>query len=108
MSTIRIKAINVLDKHPDEVLYRSVDFAPWLEDGESLSGTPDVEPDDDSDLTCDTVSVSGTKVRFRITGGAVRRSTWLIKVQVDVAGGVVTQTWVAECRLKVTQYPYAA
>lgn len=108
MSTIRIKATNVLDKHPDEVLYRSVDFADWLESGESLSGTPTVTPDPDSGLTCNTISISGTKVRFKITGGTISRSAWLVTVQVDVAGGVVTQTWVAECRLKVTEFPYSA
>jgi len=81
----KIISDTVVEKAPGETIERYFDFAnhPEIVSGESLTGSPTVEElGGTSDLTIDTIAISGDKVTCNIAGGlatsqtAANPSTW--------------------------------
>ena len=93
-----------LDKHPTEVLIRTVDFSSMLQTGESITGTPTVTVGGSGHPTVSDVTViaSGKKVRFKLTGGSARTLPYVITVLCTVVGGASSQQFIGKVKLLVT------
>lgn len=90
----------IVEKRPDEVLDRFVDFAKWLDTGDELTGTPVVEIEAGSGLTASGINISGTKVHMRLTGGTPQLAAYSIFVSVTLEDDQVLE---AEVKLRVLE-----
>lgn len=91
----------VLDKHPDEVLIRSIDFALQLPSGATLTGTPTAEIAGESGCTITNVAIVETAVQFTISGGAVRTAPYTITATVGVTSGAGNSVFVGQVQMRV-------
>jgi hypothetical protein len=90
-----------IKKRASEFVFLYVDFAAWLQAGESITGSPVIVVETGSGLTADNASVSGTKVQARFSGGTPNVRPYEVTVKVTVTGATASQTYTEAVYLRV-------